>query len=270
MPKRRNSPWSSLVTILLLVVWTDTSRGQSSNLPSLAQIKAAAENGDADAQTKLGASYSMSGNPDEAAKWYRRAAEQRNTDAQLRLGHYLLTGKPHMAKDKKIVAESTKEGVRWLTKAATQGHATAQCELGQCYEGGVGVKMDKLEAYKWYRLASKKGTLFAESGLNRLILNLTSQEIAEGEKRASNFVIGQAPSDEPRKQAILSELSLKGIAGPEQHRVALINNKRFGIDDETALNLYGETVKVRCIEIHERSVVISVVGVADRYELSLH
>src|SRR5438045_9499889 len=82
MPKRRNSPWSSLVTILLLVVWTDTSRGQSSNLPSLAQIKAAAENGDADAQTKLGTSYSMSGNPDEAEKWYRQAEEQQNNETQ--------------------------------------------------------------------------------------------------------------------------------------------------------------------------------------------
>src|SRR5206468_2564728 len=130
-----------------------------------------------------------------------------------------------------------------------------------CYGGGVGVKQDKVEAYKWYRLAG----YCARGNLNQLILNLTPEEIAEGQKRADSFVVGKAPSDEPRKQAILSELTLKGLAGPEQNRVALVNNHQFAVGDEATLELNGESVKVRSLEIRERSVVLSVNGVAERY-----
>jgi len=266
MSKWRHSPWAALLMMLFALVAAPSNWGQSTNLPSLAQIKAAAARGDAKAQTQLGASYISSGNHDEAVKWFRRAAEQGDTEAQYWLGNHLLARMSQVAKDKEAAARESREAVKWLTMGATKGHPPSQFQLGRCYEGGAGVKADKIEAYY---LASKHGSMSAKTSLDRLILNFTSEEIAEGQNRADSFVVGKAPSDEPRKQAILGELTLKAIAGPEQNRVALVNNHQFGVGDEATLELNGESVKVRCLEIRERSVVLSVIGVAERYDVSL-
>jgi len=192
-----------------------------------------------------------------------------NAHAQWRLGDYLLTGMPAMGKDKASVGADPKQGIKWLTTAANQGHQMAQFKLGKCYEDGIGVKPDKIEAYKWYRLASQKDRIVAGTALDRLILKMSSEQIAEGQKRADSFVVGQPPSPEPRNLAILSELILKGITGPEKKRVALINNKSFAVGDEATLKLNGESVKVRCVEIGDKSAVVSLPGIADRFELSL-
>ncbi len=179
-----------------------------------------------------------------------------NAHAQWRLGDYLLTGMPAMGKDKASVGADPKQGIKWLTTAANQGHQMAQFKLGKCYEDGIGVKPDKIEAYKWYRLASQKDRIVAGTALDRLILKMSSEQIAP-------------PSPEPRNLAILSELILKGITGPEKKRVALINNKSFAVGDEATLKLIGESVKVRCVEIGDKSAVVSLPGIADRFELSL-
>jgi TPR repeat protein len=62
-------------------------------LPELAQIKAAAEAGDASAQDKLGAAYYGHFDLRSAAEWFRKAAEQRVPHAQFQLGEILLNGK---------------------------------------------------------------------------------------------------------------------------------------------------------------------------------
>jgi TPR repeat protein len=41
--------------------------------------------------------------------------------------------------------------VKWIRLAAAQGHALAQCDLGVCYENGIGVIKDTAEAEKWFR-----------------------------------------------------------------------------------------------------------------------
>ena len=55
--------------------------------------------------------------------------------------------------------------VYWYRKAAEQGYAKAQFNLGICYETGSGVTKDITEAVKWYRKA-------AEQGLDRAQYNL--------------------------------------------------------------------------------------------------
>ena len=47
------------------------------------------------------------------------------------------------------------EAAKWFRKAADQGIALAQANLGLCYEKGEGVPRDIAEAMKWYRLASE-------------------------------------------------------------------------------------------------------------------
>ena len=49
-----------------------------------------------------------------------------------------------------------------LRKAAEQGHANAQCSLGNCYDFGQGVTKDLNEAAKWYRKAAEQGLARAQ------------------------------------------------------------------------------------------------------------
>ena len=47
------------------------------------------------------------------------------------------------------------EVVKWWRKAAEQGHAEAQNNLGWMYSLGKGVPQDDIEAEKWYSLAQE-------------------------------------------------------------------------------------------------------------------
>lgn len=53
-------------------------------------------------------------------------------------------------------------------KAAEQGHAVSQFNLGYCYEYGMGFTKDNSEAIRWYKLGAKNGDELSEKALNRL------------------------------------------------------------------------------------------------------
>ncbi|WP_048954519.1 tetratricopeptide repeat protein, partial [Haemophilus influenzae] len=50
-------------------------------------------------------------------------------------------------------------------KAAEQGYANAQANLGSMYAIGRGVKQDVFEAVKWYRKAAEQGDAKAQLNL---------------------------------------------------------------------------------------------------------
>ena len=56
----------------------------------------------------------------------------------------------------------------WFTKAAEQGDADAQCNLGMCYEDGDGVEKDLQKAIEWYTKAANQGNTNAKQALARL------------------------------------------------------------------------------------------------------
>ena len=68
------------------------------------------------------------------------------------------------------------EGLTWprdrgqpqFRQAADQGHASAQTNLGWMYEQGRGVRLDRLEAARWYRLAADQGHADAQRRLDGL------------------------------------------------------------------------------------------------------
>jgi len=53
-------------------------------------------------------------------------------------------------------------------KAAGQGNATAQYNLGTCYEDGNGVAKDNTQAADWYRKAADQGDADAKKAMERL------------------------------------------------------------------------------------------------------
>ena len=65
---------------------------------------------------------------------YRNAAEQGDAEAQFKLGFCYASGRG--------VAKDMAQAVVWYRKAAEQGNVDAQCNLGFCYIYGEGVAKD--------------------------------------------------------------------------------------------------------------------------------
>ncbi len=80
------------------------------------------------------------------------------------------------------VAEDDVEAVRWYSKAAEQGEAHAQLNLGLMYMRGDGVPKDDIQAYAWTNLAAAQGIKLARGFRADLSGYMTRAEIAEAQK----------------------------------------------------------------------------------------
>ena len=154
-------------------------------LPALAQdetsvLRTKAEQGDKDAQLKLGVMYAegeiVSKDIVEAVKWFRKAAEQGDADAQFNLGLSYDTGDG--------APKDSVEAVRWYRKAAEQGKADAQFNLGQAYYYGNGVPKDLVQAHMWFNLSGAKGTEEAKHNLEIVEKQMSAEQKAEAMKLA--------------------------------------------------------------------------------------
>ena len=85
-------------------------------------------------------------NSDEAAKWYRKAAEQGHVTAQYVMGKIFHSGKG--------VPKEQGEAVKWWRKAAEQGHGPSQFNLGVMCFYGRGTIKDFAESTKWFHACS--------------------------------------------------------------------------------------------------------------------
>jgi TonB family protein len=59
----------------------------------------------------------------------------------------------------------------WLHKAADQGSASAQVNIGYFYQNGWGVKQDYAEAMRWYLGPANKGNAYAQTDIGWLYEN---------------------------------------------------------------------------------------------------
>jgi TPR repeat protein len=166
------------------------------NLDQLFQM---ANNGDFNAQYRLGTEFidgnCLKKNPEIAAKWIKKAADQGHSEAQMRYGFYCLDWVPRETETEENI------GVEYLKKAAKQGNVKASKELsylylegshvefcpdeavqwtihtvesggieenhhlGQFYEFGEGVKEDRAKAFSCTEIAAKAGSLLAMTRL---------------------------------------------------------------------------------------------------------
>jgi len=63
------------------------------------------------------------------------------------------------------------EALQFFGKAAEQGHANAQNNLGVMYANGRGVSQDEAEAVKWYSQSAAQGNALAQSNLADMYFN---------------------------------------------------------------------------------------------------
>jgi TPR repeat protein len=69
------------------------------------------------------------------------------------------------------VIKDDAQAVQWYRRAADQGNARAQTNLGVMYENGRGVSKDDAQAVQWYRKAAEQGNAFAQNNLGYMYLN---------------------------------------------------------------------------------------------------
>jgi TPR repeat protein len=155
--------WKQIAAMALFVAAFTTCIGQAAEPDPTLLAKASA--GDAAAQVQLGESYAQaalaeqnSTLPDreqiasdykQEEAWYRKAANQGNISAELRLAiFYRDGGGPYFSRD-------MEQAAAWYRKAADQGDVSAQGTLGLLYSIGQGVPRSAMEAYFWLALAAE-------------------------------------------------------------------------------------------------------------------
>ena len=99
---------------------------------------------------------------EDAARWYRRAAERGHAEAQFQLGLMYLNGQG--------VRHAYDAAACWLREAADHGHALAQRNLAVLYFKGEGVPRDHAAAVEWLNRAACQGCVSAQMDLARVYL----------------------------------------------------------------------------------------------------
>ena len=172
----------------------DLGRGvEKDEAEATALYRLSAIQGDAEAQYQLGMRLrDVSGKKEEAAEWFRRAADQNHPGAETQMALALLISGPNYDRAEKYrwerrafehggdgaatilalahkygvgVEENPAEAFRLYMMDAKRGRASACLEVGECYEKGFGTQADFAEAARWYRRA-------ADGGDGRAMINL--------------------------------------------------------------------------------------------------
>ena len=87
-----------------------------------------------------------------------------------------------------------------IRKAAAQGDADAQYQLGVMYGQGEGVPKNNVDAYAWLSLAAAQGDGLAARDRETVAHRLTSRQRNQAEAQASKLEL-QAKIDKPRKRS---------------------------------------------------------------------
>jgi TPR repeat protein len=83
------------------------------------------------------------------------------------------------------VPQDYAEAVRWSRKAAEQGEAGAQFNLGWMYTNGHGVPQDYVKAYMWLNLAAAQGNALAQTNKSIVSKRMTPADISRAQRLSS-------------------------------------------------------------------------------------
>jgi len=85
------------------------------------------------------------------------------------------------------VAQDYAEAMKWYRRAAEQGYALAQNNLGGIYANGLGVRQNNVQAYMWATLAASQNVELGVKGKDFLVKKMTPAQIAEAQRLAREW-----------------------------------------------------------------------------------
>jgi len=118
-----------------------------------------------------------------------RRANAGDAKAQLELANAYFEGKD--------TPKDEQTGLSYLEKAAKQGLARAQFEMGE-HIVHQGASADYSTAYMWYTLASRGGYKHSEKALKDLTAKMTPEQLQAGQTLIDNWTNVPANSASPR------------------------------------------------------------------------
>lgn len=86
-----------------------------------------------------------------------------------------------------VVTTDPAQAVTWFERAALDGLLNAQNKLGELHEKGLGVAPNPVEAYYWFGLAATQQSATGKSALERLVAQLTPEQIEQAKARIAAF-----------------------------------------------------------------------------------
>ncbi|WP_245728030.1 tetratricopeptide repeat protein [Nitrosovibrio tenuis] len=128
---------------------------------------------------------------------YQENAENGEADAQYKLGLLYLTGNGAL--------QDFAEAAKWLKRAAEQGYALAQYELGLIYRTGYGLAIDHVQSYVWLNLAAAAGIQQAVAARDEVMRSLSSKQLAQAQKTSREWLTSRAKSRIPNNSAAKAE-----------------------------------------------------------------
>ncbi|KAF9239634.1 hypothetical protein BU15DRAFT_46445 [Melanogaster broomeanus] len=142
-------------------------------------------------QFKLGQCYEYGTltcpvDPRRSIAWYTKAAEKGNSEAELALSGWYLTGSDGVLK------QSDSEAYLWARKAANKGLDTAEYAVGYYAEVGIGIKQDLEFAKRWYMRAAAQG--------NKRAMNRLSEMKRKGNKRSN---VGRPTRQQAKDECVI-------------------------------------------------------------------
>jgi TPR repeat protein len=164
---------------------------------ALKATQAKAQAGDVEAQFSLGLKFATGTEGEgqdyeQAAHWYRQAAEQNHALAQFNLAMMYLEGQG--------VEQDAAEAAIWFQKAAVQGDAGAQFNLGMNHRRAslerkpTNAAESRIEAYKWFQLSAAQGYKGSAAAYEQVNLNMSREDVAEGNHRADTLRAAMVPA----------------------------------------------------------------------------
>lgn len=147
---------SALISIFITVNPTSAFAGWQEGLAAyeredfstaIKEMMPLAEQGNIDAQVKLGESFDQTKNYKEGLFWYKKAADGESAIAQKGVAFHYSVGWG--------VASDDKVAFYWYKKAAENGGGSIA--VANSYRDGVGVKKDYKQAIHWYKKDADRG-----------------------------------------------------------------------------------------------------------------
>ena len=86
------------------------------------------------------------------------------------------------------VPQDYKEAFKWHLKAAEQGYADAQTNLGITYYAGLGVPKNTATAYAWYNVAAENGSEGASGMRDIAATEMTPEQLAKAQELSKVWV----------------------------------------------------------------------------------
>jgi uncharacterized protein len=141
--------------------------------------------------------------------WFRKAAEQGQSDAQVMLGNMYFAGQG--------IPQDYVQALMWVRKAAEQGQSDAQVMLGSMYENGRGVPQDYVQAATWFRKAAEQGKAIAYLSLG--LMYAAGRGVPQDFIQAHvwlNLAAARLPSGEHQERAAKTRETIAARMSPAQ------------------------------------------------------